>query len=146
MRSGEIVQIDTPEALYNEPADAWVASFLNAGSLVDGNLHNGAFKALGSEQALRLNANQLVPNGRATMVLPGAALKIDADGVFELIVSSVHFKGDRYEIVTRWGGAHGPVIRFWHDRSLNRGDAVRVGVDHSKIRVFPFTGAVASAQ
>lgn len=144
MRSGEIVQIDTPEVLYNDPADAWVASFLNAGSLVDGDLHNGAFIAHGSQQALRLNANQSIPNGRATMVLPGAALKMDGRGDLELIVSGVHFKGDRYEIVTRWGGAHGPLIRFWHDRSLNRGDAVRVGVDHSRIRVFPPIDAVAA--
>ena len=136
MRSGRIVQIDTPERLYNDPADAWVASFLNSGSLVHGVCRNGAFIADGSAETLTLNAADAVASGRRTMVLPGAALRLDCDGELRLVVAGVHFKGDRYEISTRWGGPDGPIVRFWHERPIARGEAIRVAVNHARLRLF----------
>jgi hypothetical protein len=73
------------------------------------------------------------------MLLPGAALSLDDGGELNLLVAGAHFKGDRYEIVTRWGGTDGPFVRFWHDRALARGAAIRVRVDHAKIRIYPLT-------
>ncbi len=43
MRDGLIVQVDTPEALYRAPRDAYVASFIDAGTIIRGrNIHDGA--------------------------------------------------------------------------------------------------------
>jgi ABC-type Fe3+/spermidine/putrescine transport system ATPase subunit len=43
MRDGLIVQVDTPEALYRAPRDAYVASFIDAGTIVRGrNIRHGA--------------------------------------------------------------------------------------------------------
>jgi iron(III) transport system ATP-binding protein len=139
MRAGEIVQIDAPERLYSDPADAWVAAFLKSGSLVDGEVRRGAFAADSSGEALVLEAAPSLASSRATILLPGAALSLDDEGELNLLVAGVHFKGDRYEIVTRWGGRDGPFVRFWHDRALARGAAIRVRVDQTKIRIFPLT-------
>jgi len=144
MRSGKIVQIDTPERLYNDPADAWVAAFLKSGSLVDGEVRNGVFLPDGAPEAFPLHGPLAVKDGQATMVLPGSALRLDEAGDLRLAVASAHFKGDRFEIAARWGVADGPLIRFWHDKALTRGEAIRVTVDHAKIRVFPPSGQIVS--
>ncbi len=38
MRDGTIRQVATPEQLFAAPADAWVADFIGAGNLLDGEI------------------------------------------------------------------------------------------------------------
>ncbi len=42
MRSGRIAQVATPEALFAHPADAWVADFMGAGTLLRGPMERTA--------------------------------------------------------------------------------------------------------
>ncbi len=49
MNKGRIVQLDTPEAIYSDPADLFVAGFIGSPSmnLVTGDIANGVFEAPG---------------------------------------------------------------------------------------------------
>ncbi len=44
MRSGTIAQFDTPQKMYERPADSFVASFIGGFSLVRGEVTDGLFK------------------------------------------------------------------------------------------------------
>ena len=43
MRTGKIVQLDTPQRIYEQPADAFVAAFIGGFSLLPGNAKAGMF-------------------------------------------------------------------------------------------------------
>ncbi|MCM2294668.1 ABC transporter ATP-binding protein [Allorhizobium sp. BGMRC 0089] len=49
MRKGEIAQLDTPERIYEAPANAWVAAFIGGFSLVPGEALEGYFRIEGTE-------------------------------------------------------------------------------------------------
>jgi ABC-type Fe3+/spermidine/putrescine transport system ATPase subunit len=59
MRDGRIRQIATPEALFANPRDAWVADFIGAGNLLDGALRDtgggGVALELGPDSALEID-------------------------------------------------------------------------------------------
>jgi ABC-type Fe3+/spermidine/putrescine transport system ATPase subunit len=51
MREGEIVQFDTPRAIYETPADSFVASFIGGFSIVRGQVRDELFKIADSDAA-----------------------------------------------------------------------------------------------
>ena len=137
MRAGRVVQCDTPEALYKNPADAWIAGFLKSGSLIHGRAEAGAFHPDGEGESLHLPHMVNGHAGPSTLMLPSAAVRAGGEGELKFSVASVHFKGDRYEIAARWGAHdHGPVVQFWHDRPLKPGDLVSVSLDRDRLRLF----------
>ena len=137
MRAGRIIQCDSPEALYKNPADAWVAGFLRSGSLIRGHAEGGAFHPEGQGDALQLPHLTNGHSGPSTLLLPTGAVQAGAHGDIKFSVASAFFKGDRYEIAARWGADdHGPVVQFWHDRPLKPGDVVSVSLDRDRLRLF----------
>ena len=56
MSKAEIQQIGTPEAIYNDPSNLFVAAFIGAPAmnLVKGKLHNGTFEAKGDAYQVRV--------------------------------------------------------------------------------------------
>ena len=56
MSKAEIQQIGTPEAIYNDPSNLFVAAFIGAPAmnLVKGKLHNGTFEAKGEGYQVRV--------------------------------------------------------------------------------------------
>ena len=137
MRAGRIVQCDTPEALYKNPSDAWVAAFLKSGSLIRGRAEAGAFHPEGEGESLHLPQMVNGHSGPSTLLLPSAAVRAGGAGELQFAVASVHFKGDRYEIAARWGARDdAPVVQFWHDRPLKPGDLVSVTLDRDRLRLF----------
>jgi ABC-type Fe3+/spermidine/putrescine transport system ATPase subunit len=49
MRDGRIAQFDTPRAIYEAPADSFVAAFIGGFSVVPGTVRDGLFSVLGAE-------------------------------------------------------------------------------------------------
>ena len=41
MKDGEIQQIGTPQDIYNEPNNAFVADFIGESNIIDGVMHRG---------------------------------------------------------------------------------------------------------
>jgi iron(III) transport system ATP-binding protein len=137
MRAGEIIQVDAPERLYNDPADAWVAAFLKSGSLIRGETRDGMFHHDGASAGLHLPELINGHRGSSTLLMPRMALRAGEGGELRFSIASIHFKGDRYEIAARWGvDSHSPVVQFWHDQPLKLGDTVPVVVDRSRLRLF----------
>jgi multiple sugar transport system ATP-binding protein len=56
MSKAEIQQIGTPEQIYNDPSNLFVAGFIGspAMNLVEGNLVNGTFEAVGQDFVIKL--------------------------------------------------------------------------------------------
>ena len=63
MRDGRLLQMDTPETIYNRPADVFVAGFTGASNRIDGRLValDGAFGTVETPSGHRLSA--LLPAG-----------------------------------------------------------------------------------
>lgn len=138
MRAGQVVQFTTPEDLYNNPADAWVAGFLKAGTLVTGTVSAGQF----CHGPHRLCLKDLAPvaEGPATLLLPSSALTVAEDAAeadLSLTATMTHFKGDRYEIEARWGdGADSPELLLWHHRGASPGTVLPVRLSRPRLRLF----------
>ena len=49
MRAGMIAQLDTPQRIYEAPADSFVASFIGGFSVVSGEVRNGLFKIVDTD-------------------------------------------------------------------------------------------------
>jgi len=94
MRSGVIAQFDTPQAIYEAPADAFVASFIGGFSIVPGVARDGHFKIENTPiEALRTAGAQ---SGSALLVVrPEDARPSDAypDNRLQGIVQSSAFQG-----------------------------------------------------
>src|SRR6201747_1770130 len=63
MRDGKLLQMDTPDTIYNRPADLFVAGFTGASNLIDGKVValNGAYGTIETGSSDRLSA--LLPAG-----------------------------------------------------------------------------------
>jgi ABC-type Fe3+/spermidine/putrescine transport system ATPase subunit len=109
MDRGQIVQIDTPEELYKNPRTAFVAGFINAGTLVQGEVQrSGNMLRLFSPDATieghvpgwltgspRLAA--VLPRGRGVVLADKTADVNQIKGVIERRI----FTGSQYELQVR---------------------------------------------
>jgi iron(III) transport system ATP-binding protein len=116
MDQGEIQQIGTPEDVYREPANHFVATFLGRCNVMDGVVRGAASESAVEVEigrgGLRLvvAAADAPPTGSVSVVVrPEAIHLIDparsnagnglgsADNVFDVAVTDVSFLGDHYE-------------------------------------------------
>ena len=105
MADGKIQQIGTPQDIYNEPVNAFVADFIGESNIVDGvmledyraKFHGHVFDCLDSG----FEKNEQVD----IVVRPEDVDVVDTDkGMLKGTVSSVTFKGVHYEIIVDIGG------------------------------------------
>lgn len=93
MLGGRIAQIDTPERLFEHPASAEVAQFLNIGALLDGVITDGVFRSASQHVSC---AAAGMPDGHARLLVPRTALRPDPSGPLMARVLRCQFQGDRY--------------------------------------------------
>jgi len=137
MYQGEIVQCGSPQVLYNNPVNAWVADFLNAGSLLTGSVEDRQFHADGSESA-PIRLMEPTPDGRGRLLVPSRALSLSASPTaMALQVATAQFRGDRHEIhATLPSPVSQPALRFWHEHALKPGARIGVDMDAACLRFF----------
>ncbi len=72
MRDGKLLQLDTPSAIYNEPADLFVAGFTGATNVIEGRLvsRDGAFGVVAVASGEHVNARV------GGTVAPGTAVRV----------------------------------------------------------------------
>ena len=77
MRDGKLLQLDTPQTIYNRPADLFVAGFTGASNRIDGRLmaKDGLFGTIETPSGHRLSA--LLPAGAAIGAPVQLALRPD---------------------------------------------------------------------
>ncbi|MDO4477568.1 MAG: polyamine ABC transporter ATP-binding protein [Lachnospiraceae bacterium] len=132
MNNGKIQQIGTPEDIYNEPVNAFVADFIGDSNIFNG-IMTGKLKArfCGAE----FTCVDDVPQGTAitAVVRPeDVIIGKPGEGIIDGVVTSVVFKGMHYEIAVASGKNE---IEIQTVKSAAVGDRVSLSVDPDNIHI-----------
>ncbi|MBR4763931.1 MAG: ABC transporter ATP-binding protein [Lachnospiraceae bacterium] len=132
MSEGRIQQLGTPEDIYNEPKNAFVADFIGESNIFNG-IMTGKLRArfCGGEFEC---VDDIEEGTHITAVVRPEDVEITApeEGTIRGIVSSVIFKGMHYEITIE-SGKNEMVARSVH--SARPGDTVSMRVEPDNIHV-----------
>ena len=107
MRAGEILQLGTPEDIYNEPQSAFVADFIGDSNILEGTMvRDRLVRFLGCE--FPCVDSGFGENAEVDIVLRPEDVKLKPDedpieGVPRGVVESLLFKGVHYEMKVRCG-------------------------------------------
>jgi len=105
MEGGAIQQIGTPEDIYNEPRNAFVADFIGESNIVDGIMHSdGVVEIFGRKfKCLDGGFGPMAPVD--VVIRPEDVDIVDArSGMLKGIVTSVTFRGVLYDIIVDFRG------------------------------------------
>jgi putative spermidine/putrescine transport system ATP-binding protein len=143
--NGAIVQIGTPDALYNEPATAFVAGFIGENNALDGIVE-------------RVDGNQCLvalPTGLTTTAMaigdirPGAAVQLavrperiagsgeQADNRFRATVDGRIYHGDHQRLLARLPGGQVLTVKIGPDAATGAGETIDLGWRTADCRAFP---------
>ncbi|MEE0839923.1 MAG: spermidine/putrescine ABC transporter ATP-binding protein [Acutalibacteraceae bacterium] len=105
MDNGKIQQIGTPQDIYNEPNNAFVADFIGESNILDGIMKED-FLAEFSGQTFKCLDSGFGVNEKVDVVVRPEDVDIveDDKGMLTGIVTSVTFLGVHYEIIVDIGG------------------------------------------
>jgi len=140
MRDGRIEQIAEPETLYREPANAFVASFVGASTLLPvGLVGTTVMLPCGTplpQEALsgppRRGTAMLRRESLRVVVDPGARAFAQGDGISVTILRSA-FLGDRHEVTARTMG--GTTLRCVGSRSAAAGQRAVLHIEPRSVRI-----------
>lgn len=102
MNGGRIQQTGTPESIYNEPVNAFVADFIGESNIIDGiMLEDFQVSIIGKN--IQCSDRGFGRNELVDVVIRPEDLKIvdESDGTFLGTVKSVTFKGVHYEMIVQ---------------------------------------------
>ena len=100
MRDGNILQIGTPQDIYNEPCNAFVADFIGESNIIDGIMHKGFLVEFANDYFDCVDKGFQSKERVQVVVRPEDFKIVPADqGKISGIVESVIFKGVHYEIM-----------------------------------------------
>lgn len=146
MNEGEIVQIGTPQEVYERPATSFVAQFIGDTNLWDGTVATGESGVVETDSGLRLSVpdekNQLSGPRVSVSVRPeriDIAESVDDDNVLEATVKEQIYQGDDivYGVETEGGEV---MVRQSAKESTDlygRGESVTIGFDRGSIHLIP---------
>lgn len=105
MNNGEILQIGTPQDIYNEPKNAFVADFIGESNLIFGTMLED-YKVRFSGQTFECLDKDFAKNEPVDVVVRPEDVDIVAKdkGMLKGTVSNITFMGVHYEIIVDIGG------------------------------------------
>ncbi|MBQ7242725.1 MAG: ABC transporter ATP-binding protein [Bacilli bacterium] len=140
MRRGEIQQVGTPEQIYNEPINAFVADFIG-----ESNIYNGTIEApkrvrfIGSvwkcpeEEGFELNEKvDIVIRPEDVILLP------KGEGIANGVIESKIFKGVHYEYIVKVG-KNEVLCRDTRNHEVGKEISIRVEPDNLQLMHKDFT-------
>ncbi len=146
MNAGEIMQVGTPEEVYNRPANLFVASFIGspAMNLVEGTLNGADFEASG----VRVPGIEAVQTG-ARASEPGTAAKVtlgyraedarivanDEPAAISAPVYSMELLGDSTMVTVRAGGSM-LSAKAGKEFRTRIGDPISLAIDPRDVHLF----------
>lgn len=105
MDQGEIQQIGTPQDIYNEPKNAFVADFIGESNILDGIMKKDYLAEFSGKQFECLDAGFAKNEPVDVVVRPEDVDIVPIEkGMLEGVVTSVAFIGVHYEIIVDIGG------------------------------------------
>ena len=100
MRDGNILQIGTPQDIYNEPCNGYVADFIGESNIIDGIMHKDFLVEFANDYFDCVDKGFQSKERVQVVVRPEDFKIVPADqGKISGIVESVIFKGVHYEIM-----------------------------------------------
>ena len=100
MRDGNILQIGTPQDIYNEPCNAFVADFIGESNILDGIMHKDYLVEFANDYFDCVDKGFSLKERVQVVVRPEDFKIVPADkGKISGIVESIIFKGVHYEIM-----------------------------------------------
>jgi len=104
MHNGKILQIGTPEDIYNEPKNAFVANFIGESNIIDGTMHSDYAVSFANHQFDCIDKGFAADEAVDVVIRP-EDIRITApeQGQLTGIVSQVIFKGVHYEMHVNTG-------------------------------------------
>lgn len=105
MKDGEILQIGTPQDIYNEPANAFVADFIGESNIVPGVMRRDFLVEFANNEFKCVDKG-FEPDQLVDVVIRPEDLRIvpAEDAPLTGVVSSVTFKGVHYEMIVESAG------------------------------------------
>ncbi len=105
MDGGRIQQIGTPEDIYNEPKNAFVADFIGESNIVDGIMREDGVVEIFNRKFRCLDKG-FAPNEAVDVVIRPEDVDIvpEKDGQLKGTVTQVTFKGMQYDIIVDFYG------------------------------------------
>ncbi|TDE13485.1 ABC transporter ATP-binding protein [Jiangella asiatica] len=156
MRDGVIVQLDTPERLYEAPRNSFVADFLGMSNIFHG---RAAAPAPDGTQSISLDDRRPDVIAKAAAPLSGSVSlcvrperlrlhrrrpDVAHPNVWSGTVTSLGFFGTHTRYRVRAAGMDLDVVTFAPGADLRRGDQVHVAVEPCDVEVLPEVGTVAA--
>jgi len=133
MREGTIAQLDTPEKLYEEPANSFVASFIGGFSLLPGKSDGKIFRLNGSEaQSIKINSHL---DGESFLVVRPEDARPVADTArnqLHGIVTSSTFQGRCWRLIVE---VNNKSLRIDWPTKVQTGSVLNFSVDPHRCRL-----------
>lgn len=105
MNKGQIQQIGTPQDIYNEPENAFVADFIGESNILDGVMHDDFVAEFSGHVFECLDKGFLENESVDVVVRPEDVDIVPVEkGMLKGVVTSVDFLGVHYEIIVDIGG------------------------------------------
>ncbi|MEO0645672.1 MAG: ABC transporter ATP-binding protein [Cyanobacteria bacterium J06650_10] len=147
MEGGRLVQIDTPEQIYQQPASRFVAEFVTQANFVSAVRSGTGWETeLGlirdTATAAEGNRNEQA-QGELMICQEDLQIEPDASGVLE--VSGRQFLGREYQYALRMPSSQLLQVRTGANQRLAVGAQVNVTVKGDRVRFFPATGKSTTA-
>jgi ABC-type Fe3+/spermidine/putrescine transport system ATPase subunit len=142
MRDGRIRQIATPEALFANPRDAWVADFIGAGNLLDGAPREtggqGVVLELGPDSALEIDGGMQAAKDAVVFVAFDRVRLAASPRADALVVTSRRFLGLAVELhVATPAGVVRALLPPGEAEGFQIGARVTLGAARADCRLLP---------
>ncbi|MEV6830929.1 ABC transporter ATP-binding protein [Amycolatopsis sp. NPDC051102] len=137
LREGTVQQIGTPEEVYAQPVNSYVASFMGYRNLLDVTVTGAAGSSVTVEGAgVRLTGRGSLAEGPAKVAIRPEDFVVGegTENALDVTVEIVEYHGRELSVSARL--ATGVPVYFRTDKRLAPGDAVRIGVPAERVLVF----------
>ncbi len=137
MNKGQLIQLDTPEDIYQSPASRFVAEFVTQANFVP-----AVRQAKGWKTALGVLNLEPISSGAAQgdLMIAQEDLQIMPDELGSLLVQGRQFLGREYQYSLLMDDRQVLEVRSPATMRLEVGDRVSARVNHSRVRFFPQEG------
>ena len=134
MSDGMIQQIGTPEEIYNEPKNVFVADFIGESNIFNGKMTD-RLKVKFCDAEFECMDDIPIGSKVDVVIRPEDIIMTDSDkGMIKGLVTSVIFKGMHYEIIVE-SGVNEIVIQ--RTKGANVGDTIGMMVEPDGIHIIP---------
>lgn len=146
MRQGHIEQIDTPEAIYQQPASRFVAEFVTQANFIPARRQGAGWQTeIGYFEPSAMSRWQnAAANERAIaaeLMIRQEDLGLESDPTGELVVRDRQFLGREYKYSILTPNARLLYARTSTHQRFSVGERIRAAISPSTLRLFPVSAA-----